>query len=234
MSTHINAKDGDIAETVLLPGDPLRAKYMAETFLDNPVCYNEVRGMYGFTGTYKGKRVSIQGTGMGMPSASIYASELMMFYGVKTLIRVGSCGSFQADLKLRDIVIAMSASTNSAMNSVIFNGMDYAATANFDLLLNAHQAAKDKGIEARVGSVLSSDAFYAHDPDNWKLWAEYGVLAVEMEAAGLYALAAKHKARALAICTVSDSLVSEEAAPHEDRETTYTDMIEIALEAGLS
>ncbi|MEM6429570.1 MAG: purine-nucleoside phosphorylase [Deinococcota bacterium] len=234
MSTHINANDGDIAETVLLPGDPLRAKYMAETFLDNPVCYNEVRGMYGFTGTYQGKRVSIQGTGMGMPSASIYINELMIFYGVKTLIRVGSCGSFQADLKLRDIVIAMSASTNSAMNSVIFNGMDYAATANFDLLLKAHQAAKDKGITARVGSVLSSDTFYAHDPDHWKLWAEYGVLAIEMEAAGLYALAAKHGARALAICTVSDSLVSDEAAPHEDRETTYTDMIEIALEAGLS
>lgn len=230
MSLHINAKEGDIAETILLPGDPLRAKHMAETFLENPKCYNEVRGMLGFTGSYKGKRVSIQGTGMGMPSISIYAHELINQYGVKNLIRVGSCGALQPELKLRDVVIAMAASTNSAMNQDAFRGMTFAPTANFDLLKGAYEVAQTKGFNVKVGSIVSSDAFYTHDPEEWKLWAAFGVLAVEMEAAALYTLAAKFGVRALALCTVSDSLVSKQEDSSEDRQTAYMDMAEIALE----
>ena len=186
MSLHIAAQAGDIAETILLPGDPLRAKHIAETMLENPVCYNEIRGMLGFTGTYKGQRVSVQGTGMGMPSISIYAHELINSYGVKNLIRVGTCGALQPHLKLRDVIIAMSASTNSAMNQQAFKGMTFAPTANFELLRRAYEVAVAKGYTVNVGTILSSDAFYTHDPEEWKLWAEFGVLAVEMEAAALY------------------------------------------------
>lgn len=234
MSTHINAKEGDIAETVLLPGDPLRAKHMAETMLENVSCYNEVRGMYGYTGTYKGKRVSVQGSGMGMPSIGIYANELIRFYGVKQLIRVGSCGALQENLKLRDIVIAMSASTNSAMNRIRFNGMDFAPPASFKLLKQAYDLALEKsdeeGRDIHVGSILSSDSFYSADPEEWKLWASYGVLAVEMEASILYTLAAEHGVDALAICTVSDNLVTQQEEPAEVREKAYTKMFEIAFE----
>ena len=230
MSIHIAAKKGDIAETILLPGDPLRAQHIAETMFENPVCYNEVRGMLGFTGTYKGERVSVQGTGMGMPSISIYAHELINDYGVKNLIRVGTCGALQPELKLRDVIIAMSASTNSAMNQAAFGEMTFAPTASFELLRRAYEVAVDKGYNVNVGTILSSDAFYTYDTEAWKLWAEFGVLAVEMEAAALYSLAARFGVNALAICTVSDSLVSKQEDSSEVRQTAYTDMAEIALE----
>ncbi|HOA40087.1 MAG: purine-nucleoside phosphorylase [Halanaerobiales bacterium] len=230
MSIHIGAKKGDIAGTILLPGDPMRAKFIAENFLEDIICYNEVRGMYGFTGTYKGKRISVQGTGMGMPSHSIYVNELITEYGVKNLIRVGSCGSMSEEIKIRDIILAMGACSNSKMNEIRFKGADFAPTANFDLLLKAYQAAGEKGIDVKVGNVLSSDFFYEDDPEGWKLWSKYGVLAVEMETAELYTLAARYGVNALAILTVSDSLVTGELTTSEEREQTFTDMIEIALE----
>jgi len=226
----MEAKAGDIAESVLLPGDPLRAKYIAENFLENPVCYNQVRGMLGYTGTYKGKRVSIQGTGMGMPSISIYVYELLSIYGVKNLIRIGTCGSMQEDVKIRDVVMAMSASTDSSMNSLRFGGMDYAPTADFDLLRRAWEKGVEMGISPKVGNVLTSDTFYADDPDGWKKWAEYGVLTAEMETSALYTLAAKFKARALSLLTVSDSIVTHEQCTPEERQTTFNQMIQIALE----
>lgn len=230
MSVHIGAKEGQIAESVLLPGDPLRAKFIAENFLENPVCYNEVRGMYGYTGIYKGKRVSVQGTGMGMPSISIYVNELIQFYGVKNLIRVGTCGSYQEEVKVRDVILAMSASTDSAINKLRFNGMDFAPTASFELLKKAYDVSVAKGLSTKVGSVLSSDTFYHDDPESWKLWANYGIMAVEMEAAALYTLAAKFGVKALAILTVSDHLVTGELTTAEERQKTFTDMIEVALE----
>nr|MBP7494831.1 purine-nucleoside phosphorylase [Spirochaetales bacterium] len=186
MSIHISAKPAEIAETVLLPGDPLRAEFVAKTFLKDARCYNRVRGMLGFTGTYQGKRVSIQGTGMGMPSLGIYVHELIQSYGARRLIRIGSCGTLQEEIQLRDVILATSASTNSAMNRLRFKGMDFAPTADFHLLLQAWQSAERLGIPVRVGSILSSDTFYDEEPDAWKLWAEYGVLAVEMESAALY------------------------------------------------
>jgi purine-nucleoside phosphorylase len=230
MSFHISAKPGEIAETVLLPGDPLRAKFIAETMLENAVCYNQIRNMFGFTGFYKGKRVSIQGTGMGMPSLAIYASELMEFYRVRRVIRVGSCGALQPDLKLRDLVLAQSASTDSSFNRLRFRGMDYASTASFGLLHRAYQIAQQKNIPVKVGGILSSDNFYGADPEEWKLWARYGVLAVEMETAALYTLAAYHKAEALALLTVSDNLVTKAEETAEARQLAFTKMFEIALE----
>ena len=230
MSIHIGAKEGDIASTVLLPGDPLRAKYVAENFLTNPTCYNEVRGMYGYTGTYKGKRVSVQGTGMGIPSISIYVNELISSYEVKNLIRIGSCGSMQPDIKIRDIILAMSVSTDSSINKIRFSGMDYAPTANFNLLKRAYDIALKKDIRVKVGSVLTTDTFYHDDPDSWRHWAKYGVLAVEMETAALYTLAAKYKVNALSILTASDSLVTREETTSEERQKTFNQMLEIALE----
>ena len=230
MSIHIGAKEGEIASTVLLPGDPLRAKYIAENFLSNANCYNEVRGMYGYTGIYKGKRVSIQGTGMGIPSISIYLNELITSYKAKNLIRIGSCGSMQADIKIRDVILAMSASTNSHINKIRFNGMDYAPTADFNLLKKAYDIALEKNISVKIGSVLTSDTFYQDDPNSWKHWANYGVLAVEMETAVLYTLAAKFKVNALSILTVSDSLVTREETTSEERQKTFNQMVEIALE----
>jgi len=229
MSFHINAKPGDIAETVLLPGDPLRAKHIADTMLEQVTCYNQVRNMYGFTGLYKGKKVSIQGSGMGIPSIAIYASELISSYEVRRLIRVGSCGALQAELKLRDIILAMSACTDSSFNKLRFHGMDYAPAASFRLLKNAYDVATNKGIAVKVGNILSSDNFYNADPELWKLWAEYGVLAIEMESAALYTLAAQHQVEALTILTVSDSLVTGEEEPAEAREKAFTQMFEIAL-----
>jgi purine-nucleoside phosphorylase len=230
MSIHIEAKPGDISSTVLLPGDPLRAKYIAENLLDNAVCYNKVRGMYGFTGKYKGKKVSVQGTGMGIPSISIYANELIENYHVKSLIRIGTCGGMQSTIGIRDILLAMSASTDSNINKIRFNGMDYAPTASFKLLKNAYEIAKNKGIDIKVGNVLTSDTFYHDDLDHWKRWAQFGVLAVEMETAGLYTLAAKYHVDALSILTVSDSLITKEQTTAEERQKTFTHMIEIALE----
>jgi purine-nucleoside phosphorylase len=230
MSIHIGAKEGDIASTVLLPGDPLRAKYIAENFLTDTICYNQVRGMYGYTGTYKGKRISVQGTGMGIPSISIYLNELITSYKAKNLIRIGSCGSMQADIKIRDVILAMSASTNSHINKIRFNGMDYAPTADFNLLKKAYDIALEKNISVKIGSVLTSDTFYQDDPNSWKHWANYGVLAVEMETAVLYTLAAKFKVNALSILTVSDSLVTREETTSEERQKTFNQMVEVALE----
>ena len=231
MSIHIAAKPGDIAETILLPGDPLRAKFIAETILENAACYNEVRGMYGFTGTYKGKKVSVQGSGMGIPSISIYAHELLTEYQVKNLIRIGTCGSILPEIHLRDVILAMSASTDSHINRLRFNGQDYAPTANFNLLKKAWDSAQAKGIDVHVGNILSTDTFYTDDPEAWKHWAEYGVMALEVETAALYTLAAKFKANALSILTVSDDIVREKIATSEERQTTFTNMVEIALEA---
>lgn len=230
MSIHIDANKGDIAPTVLMPGDPLRAKHFAKTFLDDPVCFNQVRNMLGYTGTYKGKRVSIMGSGMGIPSMSIYVNELINEYDVSAIIRVGTCGSVQPDLNSGDVVLAMSSSTNSHINRLRFDGMDYAPTASFNLLRKAYQAALDRGIDVTVGMIFASDTFYMDDPDWWKKWAEYGVLVVEMETAGLYTLAAKFNIEALSILTVSDSLVTGEEATASEREQSYTQMAEIALE----
>ncbi|TYA57288.1 purine-nucleoside phosphorylase [Formosa maritima] len=230
MSVHIEAKKGDIAETILLPGDPLRAKWIAETFLENPVCFNKVRGMLGFTGTFNGKRVSVMGTGMGVPSISIYAHELITEYGVKNLIRVGSSGSYQKHIKIRDIVLAMAASSNSGVNELRFGGADYAPTADFGLFQQAVEAAKAKNIPLKAGNVFTSDEFYADDFESYKKWSKFGVLCVEMETAGLYTIAAKHNVNALTILTISDSLVTGERTTSKERETTFKDMIDIALE----
>ena len=230
MSIHIEAKEGQIAKTILLPGDPLRAKFIAENLLENAECYNKVRGMYGFTGYYKGKRLSVQGTGMGMPSAAIYMNELITSYDVQNLIRVGTCGSMQENINVKDVVIAMSASTDSKINELRFNGRDYAPTANFQLLKKAYDVAEAKGIPVHVGSVVSTDVFYNDDTEAWKLWKKFGVMAVEMETAELYTLAAKFGRNALAILTVSDSLLSQEWTSFEEREKAFTRMVEIALE----
>lgn len=234
MSTHIEAKPGEIAETVLMPGDPLRAKWIAETFLENPVCYNRIRGMLGYTGTYKGKRVSVQGSGMGMPSAMIYFHELINDYGVKNIIRVGSAGSYQENVKLNDVVLAMAASTTSGMNNSRFINSDYSPTADFDLFIKAVNYARENNIPIKAGNVLSSDEFYSDDPEEYKLWAQYGVLCVEMETAGLYTIAAKYNIKALTILTISDSLVTDERLSAHDRETTFKDMVRIALAAAIS
>ena len=230
MSVHIGAKKGDIAETILLPGDPLRAKWIAETFFENPKCFNEVRGMYGYTGLYNGKRISTMGTGMGVPSISIYANELITEFGVKNLIRVGSAGSYQKDIKLRDVVFAMSASSTSGVNELRFGGADYAPTADFGLFIKAVEVAKTKNIPIKAGNVLSSDEFYQDDQESYKKWSRFGVLCVEMEAAGLYTVAAKLNVSALAILTISDSLVTGKYTTSQERETTFRSMIEIALE----
>lgn len=231
---HIGANKGDIAETILLPGDPLRAKYIAETFLEDAVQYNNVRGMLGFTGTYKGKRVSVQGTGMGIPSIGIYTHELITEYGVKNLIRVGTAGSMQKNVKIRDVVIAMSASTDSAINKLRFNGADYAPTASAELMFKAYEAGKAKGLNMKAGNVLTSDTFYGDDFEAWKKWAKFGVLCVEMETAQLYTTAAKFGVNALTLLTISDSLVTGEATSAEERQITFNDMIEVALESVLN
>lgn len=229
MSTHIEAKKGEIAESVLLPGDPMRAKWIAETFLENAKCYNDVRGMLGFTGTFQGKQISVQGTGMGIPSSLIYCHELINDYGVKNLIRVGSAGSYQKNIKLRDIVIAMAASSTSGINNTRFVNCDYSPTADFDLFMKAALYAKENNIPIKAGNVLSSDQFYEDDLNSYKKWADFGVLCVEMEAAGLYTIAAKFNVKALAILTISDSLITGETISADDRESSFSKMIEIAL-----
>ncbi|WP_153732498.1 purine-nucleoside phosphorylase [Sporosarcina obsidiansis] len=233
MSIHINAKKGDIADTILLPGDPLRAKFIAETFLEDVVQYNEVRNMFGFTGTYKGKRISVQGTGMGVPSISIYTTELMQEFDVKKLIRVGTCGAIQKDVKVRDVILAQSATTNSSLNDTVFGPIRFAPTADFDLLLKAYNAGKEKGLHLQVGNVYTEDFFYNEDGQHEKL-ARHGVLAVEMEAAALYTLAARFGCQALAVLTVSDHILTGEITTPEERQTTFHDMIEVALEAAIA
>ena len=232
MSIHIGAEKGEIAETVLLPGDPLRAKWIAETYLENIHCYNKVRNMFGYTGTYNGRRISVQGTGMGVPSISIYAHELINEYNVKNLIRVGSAGSYQKTVKLRDIVIAMAASSTSGINQARFQGADFAPTADFGLFQQAINLAKEKQIEVKAGNVLTSDEFYADEFESYQLWSKFGVLCVEMETSGLYTIAAKHGVNALSLLTISDSLVTGEKTTSEERETTFKEMVEIALELG--
>lgn len=229
-SLHLEANVGDIAETVLLPGDPLRAKYIAENFLDNAVCYNNVRGMLGFTGYYKGNRVSVQGTGMGMGSTSIYVNELASTYGVKNMIRVGTCGTIQEHIQLGQVLLAMSASGDSDANRNLFGGMHYAATADFDLLLKAHQAAEKLNIKAYQGTVFSTNTFYDEAPNRWDVWKKHGILGVEMETQILFTLAKKFGIKALSILTVSDNIVTGEATTALEREQSFTDMMKIALE----
>lgn len=236
MSTHIGARSGDIAPLVLMPGDPLRARWIAETFLEDARCYTEVRGMLGYTGTWQGHRVSVQGSGMGQPSFAIYANELFREYDVQSVIRVGSCGALTERLAVRDLVIASGACTDSSMNRITFEGLDYAPVADFGLLRAAADAA---GVStgstngtAHVGLIFSSDSFYASRPELTARMVGYGVLAVEMEAAALYTLAAKYGRRALAICTVSDHVVTGEETTAHEREQTFGAMVEIALRAG--
>ena len=236
MSTHIAAEAGQVAPHVLMPGDPLRAEWIARTFLEDATCYSEVRGMLGFTGTYRGRPVSVQGSGMGQPSLAIYATELFTEYDVRTVVRVGSCGALSEDLRLRDLVIASGACTDSSMNRLRFEGLDYAPVADFALLRAAHDAAvaREPGVTSRVGLIMSSDSFYSPRPELTSRMAEYGVLAVEMEASALYTLAAQHRRRALAICTVSDHIVTGEQTTAQERQETFADMVEIALEAMLA
>jgi purine-nucleoside phosphorylase len=232
MSTHIGAEAGQIAERVLLPGDPLRAKWIAEKYLENATCYSTVRNMLGFTGTFRGVPVSVQGSGMGMPSCAIYTHELINEYGVKTLIRVGSCGAISEALKLRDVVAAIGSSTDSAMNRVRFDGLiDYAPVADFFLLRSAVAAAEQRGIEMHVGPILAADAFYTDRPDLYETLADYGVLAVEMESAALYTIASRFRARALTLLTVSDHIRTGERTSAHEREQTFGEMVEVALDA---
>lgn len=230
MSVHIEAKDGEVAEKVLLAGDPLRAKVIAERFLEDVKQYNNVRGMLGYTGYYNGKRVSVQGSGMGIPSISIYTHELINDYHVKTLIRVGTCGAIQESINLKDIVIAIGASTDSAINHYRFEGMDYAPTANYDLLEQAVSRANATHLNYHTGNILSSDQFYHHNPNHWENWAEYGVLAIEMETSALYTLAARYGVKALTILTVSDHLIRKEFASARERQSSYMDMARLALD----
>lgn len=234
MTVHIGAKPGEIAETVLMPGDPLRAKWAAETFLEDPVCVNEVRGMLGFTGTWRGHPVTIHGSGMGMPSLSIYANELIRDFGAGTLIRIGSAGAMQEAVKLRDIVLAMTSSTLSTPSRGIFRELNFAPSADFGLLRAAHAAAEAKGIRAHVGGIYSSDVFYDERPDLNEQMTRHGILAVEMEAAELYTLAARYGVRALAVLTISDHLLTGEALSAADRQSSFSDMVEVALEAAFA
>ncbi|EPH99921.1 MULTISPECIES: purine-nucleoside phosphorylase [unclassified Enterococcus] len=230
MSVHIEAKQGEIAEKILLPGDPLRAKYIAETFLENPVCYNNVRGMLGYTGYYQGERISVQGTGMGMPSAAIYAHELINSYDVKKLVRVGTCGALSKDIHVRDLVIAQGAVTSSSMIQKNFQQFHFAPIADFQLMKNAYEVAVKKGFTVHVGNVLSEDSFYKDDLTETMKLAELGVMGVEMEAAALYYLGAKFNVQTLAICTVSDHLITGEETTASERQTTFNEMIEAGLE----
>jgi purine-nucleoside phosphorylase len=240
VSTHIAAGSGEIAPVMLMPGDPLRAKWIAQTFLDDPRCYTEVRGMLGYTGTWRGQPVSVQGSGMGQPSLAIYVNELFREYDVQSVVRVGSCGALTEKLALRDVVIASGACTDSSMNRIAFEGLDYAPVADFGLLRAAVDAAEARVSEGsavgrtHVGLLFSIDSFYAARPELVARMAGYGVLAVEMEASALYTLAAKFGRRALAICTVSDHIVTGEETTAAERQETFGDMVEIALTAALA
>lgn len=227
---HISAELGDFAETVLMPGDPLRAKHIAEHFLENAKQITAVRNMYGYTGTYKGKPVSVMGSGMGIASISIYATELVKFLGVKNIIRIGSCGGINMDVNLRDVVIAMGASTDSPVNNNRVNGLNFAAIADYQLLEKAVKAAQKQAINAKVGNIFTTDIFYHQNKQVYSELDRYGILAVEMEAAGLYGVAAEFGARALAICTVSDHVIKEQALSADERQTSFDDMVKIALE----
>ncbi|MFD0710982.1 purine-nucleoside phosphorylase [Paenibacillus sp. GCM10027626] len=230
MSTHIGAKPGDIAESILLPGDPLRAKYIAETYLENVICYNEVRGMLGFTGTYKGKRVSVQGTGMGVPSIGIYVNELISEYGVKNLFRVGTCGAMQKHVNVRDVILAQAACTDSGMNRHHFQGYDFSPIASFPLLKAAYERGVEKGLNLHVGNIFTSDVFYREEKSAVQKLMDHGVLGVEMETTALYTIAARKSVNALTILTVSDHLLTGEETTAEERQTTFNEMMEVALD----
>ena len=234
MSTHIGADAGDVAPVMLLPGDPLRARWIAESFLDDARCYSEVRGMYGYTGTWQGHRVSVQGSGMGQASLAIYVTELFSEYDVQTVVRVGSCGALTERLALRDLVIASGACTNSSTNRITFEGLDYAPVADFGLLRAAVEVAERRGTEVSVGLIFATDSFYNERPELVSRMVDYGVLAVDMESSALYTLAAKHDRRALTICTVSDHIVTGEESTPDERERTYGEMVEIALAAAFA
>ena len=229
-SLHLEAKVGDIAETVLLPGDPLRAKHVADTFLTDVVCYNKVRNMFGFTGYYNGNKVSIQGTGMGMGSTSIYVHELINTYKVKNLIRVGTCGAIQENIKLGQVLLAMSASGDSDANYNYFQGMHYAATSDFELFLKAYQIAQKLNIKTYQGSVFSTNTFYDTTPNRWEKWQKHGILGVEMETQILLTLAKRFGVKALSVLTVSDNIITGESSSAKDREQSFNDMMKIALE----
>lgn len=234
MSVHIAAQTGDIAETILLPGDPLRAKFIADTYLSDVICYNEVRGMLGFTGTYQGKRISVQGTGMGVPSISIYVNELIREYGVKNLIRVGTCGGMQEHVHVRDVILAQASCTDSSMNRHVFGGFDYSPIASFPLLKAAYERGVEKGLKLHVGNVFTSDMFYRDDTSVTGLLMKYGVLGVEMETTALYTLAAQYGVHALTILTVSDHLLTGEETTSEERQTTFKQMMEVALDTAIT
>jgi purine-nucleoside phosphorylase len=233
MSTHIAAAAGEVAPHVLMPGDPLRARWIADTFFEDARCYSEVRGMYGFTGTWEGHRVSVQGSGMGLPSISIYLNELFAEYAVQSVVRVGSCGAMTTDLGLRDLVLASGACTDSSVNRLRFEGIDYAPVADFDLLRRAYDEARRRDLPASVGLVYSSDSFYHPRPELGARLAEHGVLAVEMEASALYTLAAKYRRKALTICTVSDHVITGEQTAAWERQETFGAMVVVALAAML-
>ncbi|MCL5425816.1 purine-nucleoside phosphorylase [Vreelandella sulfidaeris] len=230
---HINAEMGDFADTVLMPGDPLRAKYIADTYLENVRQVNDVRNMFGYTGTYKGREISVMGHGMGIPSVSIYAKELITDYGVKSLIRVGSCGAVRDDVNVRDVVIGMGASTDSKVNRMRFNDHDFAAIADFELTQHAVAAAKAKNVPVKVGNIFSADLFYNPQTEMAEMLKRYGIVGVEMEAAGLYGVAAEFGARAMTICTVSDHILKGDSLSSADRQTTFDDMMLIALDTVL-
>jgi purine-nucleoside phosphorylase len=231
---HISASNGDFAETVLMPGDPLRAKHIAETYLSNVKEVTGVRNMLGFTGEYKGQRVSVMGSGMGIPSISIYAKELITDFGVKNIIRVGTCGALSDDVNLRDVIIAMGASTDSVVNRNRLLGFDFSATADYELLSAAVNSAKSANIPVRVGNIFSSDLFYSPVENMMERLAKMGILAVDMEAAGLYGVAAEYGAKALTVLTVSDHIPRGEAATADERQSSFNDMIELTLDAVLS
>ena len=228
---HINAEMGDFADVVLMPGDPLRAKYIAETFLDDVVQVCDVRNMFGFTGLYKGRKVSVMGHGMGIPSCSIYVTELIKDFGVKKVIRVGSCGAVNENIHVRDVVIGMGASTDSKVNRIRFKNHDFAAIADYGMVKAADEAAKARGIDVKIGNLFSAELFYTPDPSMFDVMDKYGIVGVEMEAAGIYGVAAEYGAKALAICTVSDHIKTGEQTTAEERQTTFNEMIEIALDS---
>ena len=228
---HINAEAGDFAKTVLLPGDPLRAKYIAETFLENVKKVNDVRNMLGFTGTYKGKAVSVMGSGMGIPSCSIYAKELITEFGVENIIRVGTCGAVSRDVKVLDVIIGMGASTDSKVNRMRFSNHDFAAIADYDLLRKAVDAAENAGINVKVGNIFSAELFYTPTPEMFDTLEKYNILGVEMEAAGLYGVAAEFGAKALTILTVSDHIRTGEMTSSDERQTSFNEMIIVALDS---
>jgi purine-nucleoside phosphorylase len=230
VTIHIAAAPGQIADTVLLPGDPLRARWIAETYLADVECYSQLRNMLGYTGTYRGRRVSVQGSGMGQPSLAIYVHELMREYGVRTVVRVGSCGALRSEVAVRDVVIAMTASTDSAMNRLRFHGIDYAPCADYGLLRRSVELAEARSLAVHVGGVAATDSFYNDRPELLMSLADYGVLGVEMETSALYTIAAKYRARALTICQVSDHLVTGEATSADERESGFGDMAALALD----